>query len=108
MKKIKFKSAEEKRRHEENQKSWDALKAKYETKRNLPKSDSILRYSLENPPGRERVVLPSVDTGGGSTAVRETLKYTGTAVKGISLSHKSNLVPVFSDEYAKDLASMRR
>ena len=29
MKKMKFKSADEKRRYEENQKSWEALKAKY-------------------------------------------------------------------------------
>jgi hypothetical protein len=35
-------------------------------------------------------------------------RYTGTKIKGIGTMHKSNAVPVFSDEEAKDIASMRR
>lgn len=34
--------------------------------------------------------------------------YTGTAMKGIATMHKSNAVPVFSDESAKDISKMRR
>jgi hypothetical protein len=34
--------------------------------------------------------------------------YTGTKVKGIGTLHKSNAVPVFSEEEAKDQANMRR
>lgn len=108
MKKIKFKSAEEKRRYEENLRSWEQLKAKYETKRILPKTDSVLCYSLENPPGRERLDLPSRSTAGGVAAARDSMKYTGDSVKGISIVHKSCLQPVFTDEQAKDFAGMRR
>ena len=34
--------------------------------------------------------------------------YTGTMVKGIATMHKSNAVPVFSDEQAVDISKMRR
>lgn len=34
--------------------------------------------------------------------------YTGTKVKGIATMHKSNAVPVFTDEEAIDIARMRR
>ena len=108
MKKRKFKSAEEKRRYEESQKSWEQLKAKYETKRVLPKIDQVLHYSLENPPGRDRLDLPSRSTSGGVASSRESMRYTGHAVKGISIVHKSCLQPVFTDEQAKDFAGMRR
>ena len=34
--------------------------------------------------------------------------YTGTKIKGIGTMHKSNAVPIFSDEEAIDIAKMRR
>lgn len=34
--------------------------------------------------------------------------YTGTKMKGIGTLHKSNAVPIFTDEEAKDQANMRR
>ena len=34
--------------------------------------------------------------------------YTGTKVKGIGTMHKSNAVPIFSDEEAIDISKMRR
>lgn len=47
-------------------------------------------------------------SSGTETAQRDTLKYTGTLIKGISITHKSNLVPVTSREQAIDIAHMRR
>jgi hypothetical protein len=44
----------------------------------------------------------------GNAPKRESLKYTGTAMIGISTLHKSNSVPVFDLEYAKECAKMRR
>ena len=52
--------------------------------------------------------LPSKITTGGSTSAKDSLVYTGTEVKGISLVHKSGFMPVFTDEQAKDFANMRR
>tara|TARA_Y100001937_G_scaffold113518_1_gene162268 strand:+ start:37 stop:396 length:360 start_codon:yes stop_codon:yes gene_type:complete len=44
----------------------------------------------------------------GDTAKKENMKYTGTLVKGIATMHKSNAVPVISQEEAEDIAKMRR
>lgn len=61
------------------------------------------------PPGRETPHYPSKETAGGVALkpVRD-MYYTGTKMKGIGTLHKSNAVPVFTDEEAKDQASMRR
>lgn len=42
------------------------------------------------------------------TEKRESLKYTGTLVKGIAVTHKSNLIPITSQEQAIEVARMRR
>ena len=39
---------------------------------------------------------------------RAAHRYTGTSVLGIAAMHKSNLVPVFNPEAARDTATMRR
>lgn len=58
---------------------------------------------------RNRVsTAKSLDTGGGTTAVKRTKVYTGDKVVGVSQMHKSNLVPVFNSEAAKDITKMRR
>ena len=42
------------------------------------------------------------------TEKRESIKYTGTLVKGIATMHKSNAVPVIDEEQMKDISRMRR
>lgn len=44
----------------------------------------------------------------GDTTKREPMKYTGTLIKGIATMHKSNAVPVISQQEAEDIAKMRR
>ena len=44
----------------------------------------------------------------GPVSTKQTPKYTGTKIIGIGTMHKSNAVPVFSDEEAIDIARMRR
>lgn len=56
----------------------------------------------------DRVVHPSLGVVGGNTNKRESLKYTGTLVKGIATMHKSNAVPVIDEEQMKDISRMRR
>lgn len=51
---------------------------------------------------------PSLDSMKGSTAPAEKKVYTGDKIVGIAAMHKSNLVPIFNDDAAKDVASMRR
>ena len=51
---------------------------------------------------------PSRMTPGGSTAKTADKKYTGTAMMGVATMHKSCQVPVFSQEQAIEVATMRR
>jgi hypothetical protein len=63
---------------------------------------------LSAPPGRGSTHhIPSVNTGGNATMAAPKV-YTGTKVKGIATMHKSNAVPVFSDQEAIEIATMRR
>jgi hypothetical protein len=62
----------------------------------------------KTPPGRETAIIPSQDTGWVPCVKVHDQEYTGTKVKGIGTMHKSNAVPVFSDDEAKDISSMRR
>lgn len=64
---------------------------------------------LTVPPGREAPKIPSLSTFGGTcTKPIHGKVYTGTAMKGIGTLHKSNAVPVFSNEDMIDQAKMRR
>lgn len=65
------------------------------------KSNSIYR--------RETQIIPShVEQGPICTGKNEPLKYTGTFIKGIATMHKSNLVPITSQEEAESVSKMRR
>ena len=76
------------------------------------KSKKIIKNdipALTVPAGRVTPKYPSLVTPGGScTKPIESKVYTGTAMKGIGTLHKSNAVPVFSDDEIKAQASMRR
>jgi hypothetical protein len=57
---------------------------------------------------RETQKIRSLDTGLAPATKTEPQKYTGDKILGIATMHKSNAVPVFTDEQAKDISSMRR
>ena len=64
---------------------------------------------LTIPAGRDVRKYPSMVTPGGSaTKPVKGNVYSGTAMLGIGTLHKCNAVPIFSDEEAKDQATMRR
>lgn len=52
------------------------------------------------------LVTPFTDSNIGTKAKPKV--YTGSMVKGIATMHKSNAVPVFTDDQAKDISNMRR
>jgi hypothetical protein len=113
--KQKFASAEHARKARELDESWKELQKRWgveaeEKKRSRAMSAPSLsgHYSLKIPEGRNTTAhLKSVDTGGNATLAAPKV-YTGTMVKGIATMHKSNAVPIFSDEQAVDIAHMRR
>jgi hypothetical protein len=68
-----------------------------------------LVYSLPTPVGRTNTKhIPSRDTGLSVAPARIRNVYTGDKMIGIGTLHKSNAVPVFSNEEAQDMARMRR
>lgn len=93
----------------ELQASWDAMIKKYATKKVVRKEQSLSDvYSLGKPACRETPKIPSLPFTGGVCPLKPNPVYTGTKVKGIGTMHKSNAVPVFSDEEAVAIATMRR
>jgi len=111
--KIKFRNAAEAQRARELEESWrELLKTQgieqEERRRRRAMSAEPLEYKLTAPPGRSTSNnIPSRVTQGGSTAAVHKV-YTGTKVIGIGTMHKSNAVPIFSNEEAHDIATMRR
>jgi len=63
---------------------------------------------VSEPYRRETPQIPSRESIGGVAPKKESMKYTGTLIKGIATMHKSNAVPIINDKEAKDISSMRR
>lgn len=107
--KFKYASAEQKRQALELEQEWNSLKQRHATKTPTKSSGSIVRkYKLEIPAGRGTGHIPSRSSGVGTAIKNDIPVYTGTKMIGIGVLHKSNAVPVFSDEEAIDIAKMRR
>lgn len=91
------------------QADWQTLLKKYETKTTARKDQPLSStYSLGKPACRETPKIPSLPFTGGVCTKKENPVYTGSAIKGIGTMHKSNAVPIFSDEQAIEIATMRR
>ena len=111
--KFKFRNAEEAQRARELDASWKELLKRQgveleEKRRKRALKAEPLDYKLTAPAGRFTTHnIPSVNTGGNATLAPAKV-YTGTKVKGIATMHKSNAVPVFSDEEAVEISRMRR
>lgn len=107
--KQKFKSAAAAQRARELDASWEELKKKYAAKINVSSTYGKLPTKPE-PYRRETPHIPSLnsrDMCGVATKSAQQV-YTGTAMKGIATMHKSNSVPVFSQQDAIDISKMRR
>jgi hypothetical protein len=113
--KVKFASAEHARKARELDESWKELQKRWgveaeERKRRRAMSAEPLKgnYSLAIPADRSTAHIKSLGQDNGVAALAPAKQYTGTMVKGIATMHKSNAVPVFSDEEAVAISSMRR
>ena len=90
---------------------WEKLMKKYEPTRPIGKSTKLgasVSPVVTRPYVRDTRSIPSLDTGLGVATRKENPVYTGTMIKGIGTMHKSNAVPIFSDEQAIEIATMRR
>lgn len=109
----KAKSLREAQEWEQLQRSWDKLAPRFSTRKiessPMPRGAfRPLQTAPIYPPGREPVNIPSRPDTVGIAAAPAPKVYTGTKIKGIGTMHKSNAVPIFSDEEAEDIARMRR
>ena len=111
--KVKFRNADEARKARELDASWKELLknqglALEEKRRSRAMKAEPLVYKLTDATDRAGTAhIPSRNTGGNATLAAPKV-YTGTKVKGIATMHKSNAVPVFSDEEAVEISRMRR
>ena len=112
--KVKFRNADEARKSRELDNDWKELQKKWgveadDKKRRRALSAEPLTYKLSAPAGRTTTNhIPSKGTGTGVAAAAPAKVYTGTKMLGIGTMHKSNSVPIFSDDEAKDISRMRR
>ena len=113
--KVKFRNAAEAQRARELDASWkEILKAQgvaaEQKRRARAMRAEPLQYNLTSDNDRANTRhIPSLDTGhSGPVSSKPNPQYTGTKILGIGTMHKSNAVPVFSDQEAHDIATMRR
>jgi hypothetical protein len=85
---------------------WEQILKKYEPKKPIKAMTVTLKQP--KPYIRETAKIPSLPFSAGACTKKDTPVYTGTAMKGIGTMHKSNSVPIFSDEEAVAIATMRR
>ena len=111
---FKYRNAEEARKARELEADWKQLlkrqgvEAEAKKRRRALAAEPLV-YNLTGATDRAGTAhIPSLGTGGGVAVLAPAKVYTGTKVKGTATMHKSNAVPVFSDEEAVDISRMRR
>jgi len=110
--KQKWASAEAKRKAEQLDSQWkDLLKRHGQTAEDKKRSRAMAADTWQPKSGIFRRETPHINslpfTGGACTKAPDKV-YTGTKVKGIGTMHKSNAVPIFSDDEAIEISKMRR
>ena len=111
--KQKWASSEAKKKAEQLDKEWQDLQKKWGVEQEERKRKRAMSSNSYQPPkqlhrGSDEPKIPSlITTWAPCTRGPDTI-YTGTKIIGIGTMHKSNAVPIFSDEEAKSIAKMRR
>lgn len=109
--KRKFRNADEAKKARLLAEEWDQLLKKYQPD---PKTVKSLKNHKPLPApkthfrGMDDPRPPSLPFTGGACTKPAPKIYTGDKIKGIGTMHKSNAVPIFTDEEAIDIAKMRR
>ena len=111
--KQKWASSEQKQQSQKLDAEWNELMKKWGSEQQERKRTQALKAPVYKPAVNPRLAearsIPSVpDQHTGAVTVKQTPKYTGNKIVGIGTMHKSNAVPIFSDQEAKEISSMRR
>jgi hypothetical protein len=111
---VKFKSAEHKAKYMAEKDAWEKMLKKLKINQDDLKKRRAMSSEVYKPTTdpfyRKTEHIPSLNSPDcvGVATKKAPPVYTGTLIKGIATMHKSNAVPVFNDEQAKDIAKMRR
>jgi len=77
----------------------------------IQKLSNSLKSNASRPASNQPIPFTSAENWkakfGGSTALPPVKIYTGDKMLGIATMHKSNAVPVFSQESASDISKMK-
>ena len=111
--KQKWTSSEQKQKAKMLEDEWQMLQKRWGADAEQAKRTRALKAKPYKPPVNSRLaelrVIPSVaDTHTGAVTIKQTPQYTGDKIVGIGTMHKSNAVPIFSEQEAKEISSMRR
>ena len=112
--KKKFASAEHARKARELDESWKALQKKWASELDDKRKARAMAAPTMNPVVNKPFVrdtgpkIESLPFTAGPCVKAPDKVYTGTAIKGIGTMHKSNAVPIFSNEQAVEISKMRR
>jgi len=111
--KHKFRNADQARKSRELDVSWKELQKKWATKTEVKKHKRALSAKVYNPPvpnhrGVGDPKIPSRVSSWDPCIKPPDKVYTGNMVRGIATMHKSNAVPVFSNQEAIEISNMRR
>lgn len=88
------------------QADWEKLMQKYAPKKAV--ASGVKPYTAPKPYVRETEYIPSRDTGFHDCTKKQQQTYTGSNMIGIGTLHKSNAVPIFSQDDAIEISRMRR
>lgn len=114
--KQKFRNADEARKARQLKEDWEDLLKRHGIEQEARKRNRGLSAPTYTAPkvepyrrdtGPKIASLNSPDSCGVATKPAQKV-YTGTSIVGIATMHKSNAVPVFSNEDAVEISKMRR
>lgn len=92
---------------------WQQLTTKWQNTPKFYSGKKVVKEILTAPVSNNRAGsnhsdIKSVVTPGETCYLKQKKVYTGSAIMGVATMHKSNAVPVFSQEEAVNISSMRR
>lgn len=105
------------RKQREKQKdAWEAYKLKYGLIENKSRTKQLVKQTVIEavkpmslrPGALDHKQCKSLNSGAAVATKPAQKVYTGTAIIGLATMHKSNIVPIFNEQAAKDVANMRR
>lgn len=108
--KQKFRNAGEARKARELAQEWERKQAEWKAmSKPVKKVFTVSKPVVTQSHVRETTKVPSLNSWvTGAVNCSMPMQYTGDKMIGIGTMHKSNAVPIFSDQEAVDIARMRR